>query len=209
MARNDELRLLVPRSVAQRITRRRFIGLSATGAAVFGLGLALSMPTPSWQAISDGFPRLEQKLKASNASIKIIATDGVFSQHGDIVPLPDMIQIAERFDASLAKFQTDIAVQMRADLEVAFKAQVELNAKLQAKVDALAQTVATVQAGSTSQTRTGTDHVAGPSIPTNVATRPAVSKVESPSRSQANVSGPRSGSVPVPVRTVDPPSRTA
>lgn len=42
---------------------------------------------------------LEQKLKASVASVKIIATDGVFSQHGDIVPLPDMMTLAERYDA--------------------------------------------------------------------------------------------------------------
>ena len=42
---------------------------------------------------------LERKLKASNASIKIIATDGVFSQHGDIVPLPHMLELAERYDA--------------------------------------------------------------------------------------------------------------
>jgi glycine C-acetyltransferase len=44
---------------------------------------------------------LEQKLKASVASIKIIVTDGVFSQHGDIVPLPDMMTLAERYDATV------------------------------------------------------------------------------------------------------------
>jgi len=42
---------------------------------------------------------LDDKLKASPAQIKIIATDGVFSQHGDIVPLPDMMELAERHDA--------------------------------------------------------------------------------------------------------------
>ena len=42
---------------------------------------------------------LEKKLKASEANIKIIATDGVFSQHGDIVPLPEMMTLAERYDA--------------------------------------------------------------------------------------------------------------
>jgi glycine C-acetyltransferase len=42
---------------------------------------------------------LEKKLAASAADIKIIVTDGVFSQHGDIVPLPDMMALAERFDA--------------------------------------------------------------------------------------------------------------
>jgi 8-amino-7-oxononanoate synthase len=42
---------------------------------------------------------LEDKLRRSDAPIKIIATDGVFSQHGDIVPLPEMLQVAERHDA--------------------------------------------------------------------------------------------------------------
>jgi glycine C-acetyltransferase len=42
---------------------------------------------------------LAQKLRASAATIKIIVTDGVFSQHGDIVPLPDMMALAEQHDA--------------------------------------------------------------------------------------------------------------
>ena len=42
---------------------------------------------------------LERKLASSSANIKIIVTDGVFSQHGDIVPLPDMMALAERHDA--------------------------------------------------------------------------------------------------------------
>jgi len=42
---------------------------------------------------------LEQKLRASPANIKIIVTDGVFSQHGDIVPLREMMQLADRYDA--------------------------------------------------------------------------------------------------------------
>ncbi len=42
---------------------------------------------------------LERKLASSSAHIKIIVTDGVFSQHGDIVPLPDMMALAERYDA--------------------------------------------------------------------------------------------------------------
>jgi glycine C-acetyltransferase len=42
---------------------------------------------------------LEDKLRTSAAQIKIIVTDGVFSQHGDIVPLPDMMALAERYDA--------------------------------------------------------------------------------------------------------------
>jgi glycine C-acetyltransferase len=42
---------------------------------------------------------LEDKLKAATAGIKIVVTDGVFSQHGDIVPLPEMMALAERYDA--------------------------------------------------------------------------------------------------------------
>ena len=44
---------------------------------------------------------LEDKLRASPAQVKIIATDGVFSQHGDIVPLPDMMTLADRYDATV------------------------------------------------------------------------------------------------------------
>ena len=44
---------------------------------------------------------LEEKLGRSDAHIKIIVTDGVFSQHGDIVPLPDMLALAERHDATV------------------------------------------------------------------------------------------------------------
>jgi glycine C-acetyltransferase len=42
---------------------------------------------------------LEDKLKASTAEMKIIVSDGVFSMDGDIVPLPDMLGLAERYDA--------------------------------------------------------------------------------------------------------------
>ena len=44
---------------------------------------------------------LEAKLRSSTAQIKIIVSDGVFSQHGDIVPLPDMITLADRYDATV------------------------------------------------------------------------------------------------------------
>ncbi len=44
---------------------------------------------------------LEQKLRASPAQIKIIVTDGVFSQHGDIAPLPEMLSLADRYDAAV------------------------------------------------------------------------------------------------------------
>jgi 8-amino-7-oxononanoate synthase len=42
---------------------------------------------------------LEHKLRASAARIRIVVTDGVFSQHGDIAPLPAMLELAERYDA--------------------------------------------------------------------------------------------------------------
>ncbi len=44
---------------------------------------------------------LDEKLGRTTAQIKIIATDGVFSQHGDIAPLPEMIALADRHDAVL------------------------------------------------------------------------------------------------------------
>ena len=44
---------------------------------------------------------LEAKLRSSTARIKIIVSDGVFSQHGDIVPLADMMTLAERYDAAV------------------------------------------------------------------------------------------------------------
>ena len=44
---------------------------------------------------------LEHKLGRSSAAIKIIVTDGVFSQHGDIAPLPEMLTLAEQYDATL------------------------------------------------------------------------------------------------------------
>ena len=44
---------------------------------------------------------LDAKLARSDAHVKIIVTDGVFSQHGDIAPLPDMLALAERHDATV------------------------------------------------------------------------------------------------------------
>jgi glycine C-acetyltransferase len=44
---------------------------------------------------------LDQKLRASTVQIKIIVTDGVFSQHGDLAPLPEMLELADRHDAVL------------------------------------------------------------------------------------------------------------
>ncbi len=44
---------------------------------------------------------LEALLKKSTATTKIIVTDGVFSQDGDIAPLPDLLKLAELYDATL------------------------------------------------------------------------------------------------------------
>jgi glycine C-acetyltransferase len=42
---------------------------------------------------------LESLLKKSDATSKIIVSDGVFSQDGDIAPLPEILKLAERHDA--------------------------------------------------------------------------------------------------------------
>src|ERR1700682_2276944 len=42
---------------------------------------------------------LEKLLRRSSATSKIIVTDGVFSQDGDIAPIPDLLHLAERWDA--------------------------------------------------------------------------------------------------------------
>ncbi len=42
---------------------------------------------------------LEKLLRQSTATTKIIVTDGVFSQDGDIAPIPDLLRLAERWDA--------------------------------------------------------------------------------------------------------------
>jgi 8-amino-7-oxononanoate synthase len=42
---------------------------------------------------------LERKLKKSEAEIKLIATDGLFSAEGDLARLPDIVKLAEKYGA--------------------------------------------------------------------------------------------------------------
>jgi glycine C-acetyltransferase len=45
---------------------------------------------------------LEVKLKeAQNARTKLVITDGVFSMDGDIAPLPDIVELGERYNAAV------------------------------------------------------------------------------------------------------------
>lgn len=42
---------------------------------------------------------LENKLKSSDARIKLIVTDGVFSMDGNIAPLPEIVSLAKKYNA--------------------------------------------------------------------------------------------------------------
>jgi 8-amino-7-oxononanoate synthase len=44
---------------------------------------------------------LEKGLAASSASVRIVATDAVFSMDGDLAPLPELAELCERYDAWL------------------------------------------------------------------------------------------------------------
>lgn len=45
--------------------------------------------------------QLENRLQAHPNKIKIIVSDGVFSQDGDIAPIPALLELADRYDATL------------------------------------------------------------------------------------------------------------
>lgn len=45
--------------------------------------------------------QLEDRLRSTTDRERIIVTDGVFSQDGDIAPLPELLQLAERYDATV------------------------------------------------------------------------------------------------------------
>jgi len=45
---------------------------------------------------------LEAKLKRCNPdTLKLIVTDGIFSMEGDIVRLPDLIRVADKYNATV------------------------------------------------------------------------------------------------------------
>lgn len=55
-----------------------------------------------WKYNHNDMDNLESKLKQCHPdSIKLIVTDGVFSMEGDIVPLPEMVALAEKYDADI------------------------------------------------------------------------------------------------------------
>lgn len=45
------------------------------------------------------FADLEQKLKESTGRIKLIVTDGVFSMDGNVAPLPQICDLADKYNA--------------------------------------------------------------------------------------------------------------
>ena len=55
-----------------------------------------------WKYNHNDMASLESKLKlCAPESIKLIVADGVFSMEGDIVPLPEMVELAEKYDADI------------------------------------------------------------------------------------------------------------
>lgn len=45
--------------------------------------------------------RLEQRLAADDSAFRIIMTDGVFSIHGHLAPLPEIVELARRYNAAV------------------------------------------------------------------------------------------------------------
>ena len=55
-----------------------------------------------WKYNHNDMNSLEAKLKLCNPDcVKLIVADGIFSMEGDIVPLPEMVALAERYDADI------------------------------------------------------------------------------------------------------------
>lgn len=64
-------------------------------------GSRLSFGTPLKYAHND-MNSLEMRLQQCNPdSVKLIVADGIFSMEGDIVPLPEMVALAEKYDADI------------------------------------------------------------------------------------------------------------
>lgn len=64
-------------------------------------GRRLSFSTPRKYRHAD-MVSLERELSRCHPdAIKLIVTDGVFSMEGDIAPLPDIVRLARKFDASI------------------------------------------------------------------------------------------------------------
>ena len=55
-----------------------------------------------WKYNHNDMDSLEAKLKlCPPESVKLIVADGIFSMEGDIVPLPEMVRLAEKYDADI------------------------------------------------------------------------------------------------------------
>jgi 7-keto-8-aminopelargonate synthetase-like enzyme len=55
-----------------------------------------------WKYNHNDMDSLEAKLKLCTPdSVKLIVADGIFSMEGDIVPLPEMVALAEQYDADI------------------------------------------------------------------------------------------------------------
>lgn len=44
-------------------------------------------------------PDLEEKLKSTEGRLKLIVTDGVFSMDGNVAPLPQICDLADKYNA--------------------------------------------------------------------------------------------------------------